>query len=212
MDNSSENGGRGLSTSREPVGAWMAEQKSAPALSAMIDGQASADEAAVALAAWRDDADARACWHAYALVGDVMRSTELGQSARNDECFLRAIRARLAAEPAVLAPRQSTDRAPTVRSAPWRRFTAPAAMVAGVVAVAGMVWVLRAAPEDTIGPVLARDTVRGNSSQSVEAVALIRDRTIDRYLESRRQQSIRRVAQPDGALLRRVDAVVIEDK
>ena len=41
-------------------------------LSALADGQADAAEPACGL--WRDDAAARQTWHAYHLIGDVLRS------------------------------------------------------------------------------------------------------------------------------------------
>ena len=178
-----------------------------PVLSALIDGQADAGEVAQACAAWRDGSEARAQWHRYLLVGDVMRSDELAARPAADERFLQALRVRLANEAVPLAPR-ATSNGPTQRGLRWRRVGGPLAMAAGFAAVAGMVWVLRAAPEETASPVLARNEsgLRGaNSSPAVEEFELVRDRTIDRYLEDRRQQSIRRVAQPDGSWLRKVD-------
>jgi sigma-E factor negative regulatory protein RseA len=73
-------------------------------LSALADGDATDGEAARAFQAWRDDEDARATWHSYQLIGDVLRSDDLAQEPAADERFLVALRARLAAEPVVLAP------------------------------------------------------------------------------------------------------------
>lgn len=73
------------------------------ALSALADGEAQSQEVARACAAWRDHADARANWHAYQLIGDVMRSDDLAQ-ASSGEAFLKNFRERLAKEPVVLAP------------------------------------------------------------------------------------------------------------
>jgi hypothetical protein len=56
------------------------------------------------LQAWRDDARARETWHAYHLIGDVLRSEELAHAPARDEAFLAGLRQRLAAEPAILAP------------------------------------------------------------------------------------------------------------
>ncbi len=99
-------------------------------LSAALDGDAEA--LAEACRDFRDDVGARSTWHAYHLIGDVMRSSELAQPARRDADFLASLRERLAAEPVVLAP------APVV--APRRRWSMPAAAaasVAGVAVVAG---------------------------------------------------------------------------
>jgi sigma-E factor negative regulatory protein RseA len=73
-------------------------------LSALADGDATDSEAARAYLAWRDDPDARASWHAYQLIGDVLRSEDLATEPSADEAFLVALRARLAGEPVVLAP------------------------------------------------------------------------------------------------------------
>ena len=73
-------------------------------LSALADGDATDSEAARAFQAWRDDADARSTWHAYQVIGDVLRSDDLATEPSADESFLVALRARLAVEPVVLAP------------------------------------------------------------------------------------------------------------
>ena len=73
-------------------------------LSALVDGELEANAVAQACGAWRDDAEARAAWHAYQLIGDVLRSDDLAAEPARDAAFLGALRARLAAEPVVLAP------------------------------------------------------------------------------------------------------------
>ena len=65
-------------------------------LSALADGDATDSEAARAFQAWRDDADARSTWHAYQVIGDVLRSDDLATEPSADESFLVALRARLA--------------------------------------------------------------------------------------------------------------------
>lgn len=91
-------------------------------LSAVADGEARNDEVSLACAAWRDDAQARADWHAYALIGDVLRSDDLARSAEADSAFLARLRKRMAHEPVVLAPSEP-------------RPVQPAAAVAGTVAL-----------------------------------------------------------------------------
>jgi sigma-E factor negative regulatory protein RseA len=107
-------------------------------LSALVDGEADAAETAQIAGQWRDDPRLRSHWHGYHLIGDVMRSDELTGRA-GDAAFLVALRARLAAEPVVLAP---TPEVPIRRRAAlgWR---APAAVAAGFVMVAGALVVLR---------------------------------------------------------------------
>ena len=114
-------------------------------LSALADGDATDSEAARAFQAWRDDPDARASWHAYQLIGDVLRSDDLAAEPAADEAFLVALRARLAAEPVVLAPQPPAQEAllaqPVAANASkWSRarWQGPMAMAAGFLAVVGV--------------------------------------------------------------------------
>ncbi|MDP2006345.1 MAG: sigma-E factor negative regulatory protein [Rubrivivax sp.] len=102
-----------------------------PWLSALADGDGQAVERACTL--WRDDPQARRTWHAYHLIGDVLRSEDLAASPARDAAFLDGMRQRLAAEPVVLAPAALPR-----RSRPW---LVPAAMAGGFVAVAGFLLV-----------------------------------------------------------------------
>ncbi|MCW7541804.1 sigma-E factor negative regulatory protein [Aquabacterium sp. A7-Y] len=127
-------------------------------LSALADGEAGAEDLQLALSAWREDGRARAgsceTWHAYHLIGDVMRSEDLCGSGR-DDLFLSRLRARLAEEPVVIAPSGAAaregDRLPlpaqVANGAPLptrrRSWVAPMATAAGVMAVAGVLVVTR---------------------------------------------------------------------
>ena len=66
-------------------------------ISALADGQLRGEAFARTLDALEQKADARATWHAYHLIGDVMRSAELGD-ARADAQFVSTLRTRLAQE------------------------------------------------------------------------------------------------------------------
>lgn len=111
-------------------------------LSALADGELEAESVHVACGHWRDEAGARERWHAYHLIGDVLRSDALASDAAHDERFLRCLRARLAAEPTVLAPQPLP--APTARRASVRwTWLAPAAVAAGFMAVASVLVVTR---------------------------------------------------------------------
>ncbi len=173
-------------------------------LSALADGELDSASVAYACAAWRDDEDVRVSWHAYQLVGDVLRSDDLASTPEHDGAFLAALRARLADEPVVLAP-QSTpsstpEEPPAQRRVAERRasrwaWLAPSAVAAGFVLVAGTLLVTR---EPTAGGSVARGPVVVAAS-GVEAVSLaaearlvprqlsssgrvIRDPRLDRYL------------------------------
>jgi len=73
-------------------------------LSALADGEVDAAAAGAACGAWKTDAELRRTWHAWHLIGDVLRSEDLASSAERDQRFLVALRGRLALEPVVLAP------------------------------------------------------------------------------------------------------------
>src|SRR4051812_33015091 len=66
-------------------------------ISALADGQLQGEAFAHAVQAVGTDGDARATWHAYHLVGDVLRSRELASGSPAPE-FLSRLSARLAQE------------------------------------------------------------------------------------------------------------------
>ena len=174
-------------------------------LSVLMDGEAAGDPASgsveQACAYWGQDADARATWHAYHLIGDVLRSDELALAPARDEAFLRALRLKLAHEAVPLSPAPlrplplsaaPSSRAVT-RSARW--WMAPAAVAAGFVAVAGLLVVTRVfSPDAGGGAVLAMSPVGGRdggvlASDTLASGALVRNASLDRYLEAHRSLS-----------------------
>ena len=116
-------------------------------LSALLDGETDACEVAALCEAWRRDERQRDDWHAYHLIGDVLRSEELAPDPVRAQAFLSALHERLAREPVRLLPPPTP--APGVSAAPsrsgaWRRrlprrWVAPVGLAAGVVMVAGVV-------------------------------------------------------------------------
>jgi sigma-E factor negative regulatory protein RseA len=185
-------------------------------LSALADGELSAEAVKRACALWRDEAEHRSTWHAYHLIGDVMRSEDLACDAARDQAFLGVLRARLAAEPVVLAPSPTEPVASQVGKGalvqrPARRsWRAPAAVAAGFVAVAGVLVVMRGAGSISgadISPQLAQAVAPAqvNTPVAVQQVAtvapvvaakpqvlvasgqLIRDAQLDRYLAAHKQ-------------------------
>jgi sigma-E factor negative regulatory protein RseA len=168
-------------------------------LSAAVDGQPSA--LGPACQAWRDDAQARATWHRYHLIGDVMRSQELASKPARDAAFLQAIRQRLVAEPVVLAP---------VVIAPSRtrpNWWAGAAAAAGVAAVAGVLVVSRlSAPTDAATPPQALAEVTPPAAVPAPSSAqLIRDAGLDEYLRAHQSARGGVGAAVPGSALRRVE-------
>jgi sigma-E factor negative regulatory protein RseA len=118
-------------------------------LSALVDGELHAGVVAGTCGRWRSDAASRATWHAYQLIGDVLRSEDLASDVARDAAFLSALRDRLAAEPVVLARQPafmltavSRLAARAERRGRWS-WAAPSAVAAGFVAVAGVLVVTR---------------------------------------------------------------------
>ena len=120
-------------------------------LSALVDGELDAAALAQTCAHWREGAEVRGAWHAYHLIGDVLRSDDLACEPGRDAAFMQALRTRLASEPVVLAP-QAAD-----ATAAWpsearrvggasRRWSwmAPSVAAAGFFAVAGVLLLTRA--------------------------------------------------------------------
>lgn len=186
------------------------DARSREILSALVDGQVGPDEFDAACAAWRGDAEGRSRWHAYHLIGDVMRSDELAAWSGHDETFLKSLRTRLAEEPVPLAPSRRAARSI------WHRLTAPAAVAAGFAVVAGAVVVLRAPLSvQNAAPATAPLAVSNGAPAlpPAEAFALVRDNHFDSYFEAHRQQSIRRAALVDGPVAPpRIEVSVIEPR
>ena len=185
-------------------------------LSALADGQADAAEPACGL--WRDDAAARQTWHAYHLIGDVLRSEELAREPGRDAAFVAALREKLAAEPVVLAPLTSS---PRVRARqPW---LLPAAAAAGFVAVAGVLVMLRLGTPGAPVPaaVLAGAPGPGFTAVSnaaapaapasllpTDSAGFIRDPRLNEYLRAHQAAGGGVAAAAPGGTLRRVDVAV----
>jgi len=186
-------------------------------LSALLDGELSDDALRSLCASWRDDPEARETWHAFSLIGDVMRSEDLASPASRDERFLVALRARLADEPVVLAPskpRSPDGVLPEMGAAPVvgqransRSWWAPAAVAAGFVAVVSTLAAVSQAPQRSaaepvqlaaIAPaasaahspsvvVALRPQGGASVAESVAVGELIRDHQLDQYLLAHKQ-------------------------
>jgi len=116
----------------------------AQTLSVLADGELDSEAVRVACTRWRDDGEVRSIWHAYHLIGDVLRSDALASDAGHDERFLRRLRERLAVEPAVLAPQPLATSSPAAASAAARwKWLAPVAVAASFIAVASVLVVTR---------------------------------------------------------------------
>lgn len=172
-------------------------------LSSLMDGDAAAESVARACRQWRQDADTRAQWHTYHLIGDVLRSEDLSQRSVGDADFLRGVRERLAQEPIVLAPTpvQATagvagDTVVAERIAQaggsrrsrfhLRRWVAPVGMAAGVALVAGAVLVTR--PGNGLSDLTMASVTRVEPIQvPLDPKAPMTDTGLVRYLDAHQQ-------------------------
>jgi sigma-E factor negative regulatory protein RseA len=185
-------------------------------LSALLDGELDGRAVAEACAHWRESAESRATWHAWHLIGDVLRSDDLASDSARDTAFLDALRAKLANEPVVLAPKPLET--PAVGASPaagravagrgLRRWgwIAPSAVAAGFVAVAGVLTLTRpgvlperndatgvaqaAAPASFAGAAALVSNPAALAPEPQTFVAsgqVIRDARLDRYLAAHKQ-------------------------
>jgi sigma-E factor negative regulatory protein RseA len=191
-------------------------QEQRPWLSALADGDV--DAVQQACDAWRDDAQARADWHTYHLIGDVLRSDDLAVDPARDALFLSRLRQRLADEPVVLAP-EPEQVVSRHRRAAW---LVPVAAAAGVAAVAGVLvftqagsagdaqpggWAMNG-PATAAPGVLAADATGNNGfitgaqpgTTGNANARLLRDARLDHYLEAHRGAMGAALVAPGGAL------------
>jgi sigma-E factor negative regulatory protein RseA len=133
-----------------------AEKCTAVRISALVDGELQSTEVAETCRAWRTDAQLRADWHTYSLIGDVLRSADLARTPARAQAFLGALRERLALEPVVPAPISTEAMAHTPPArAPRPRWVTPLGIAAGVAMVAGLAWTMRP-PAPDLAPQMAR--------------------------------------------------------
>ncbi|MEY4750633.1 MAG: hypothetical protein RIQ60_2847 [Pseudomonadota bacterium] len=132
-------------------------------LSALCDGELDDAHTERWLQAWAEDESMHERWHQYHLIGDALRSSDLGGDLAHDNAFLLAVRQRLSevvadspddqvapmgtrpvgrvpsAEAATaIAPVRSLDDARQRRRLHMRRWSVPAGIAAGVALVAGL--------------------------------------------------------------------------
>ena len=167
------------------------------ALSALVDGEADAAAVRDGVSRWREDDDAKATWHAYQLIGDVLRSEDLA-AGHGDRAFLQRLHARLSEEPTVLAPAPDLPQAPPdpgQAAGMLHRWAVPLGVAAGMALVVGTLLAVRQGPQADEGAVLA-DAKPGLVQPPVELAAvagsssspvLLRDPRLDRYLAAHKQ-------------------------
>ena len=208
-----------MNASRPPEpadGANLREQ-----LSSFVDGECQSPAADDVCRRWRTDAECRSTWHAYHLIGDVLRSDELATSDGREAAFLSTLRERLAAEPVPLAPAPLPGQ--PVRPLRSKRWYMPAAAVAGFMAVGVAVVALRpeatatgwneriaATPPSGQGDMRRVGSVAAPASAQMMVVdgQLIRDARLDAYFEAHRGAAGAGPSALPGGALRSVEILV----
>ena len=174
-------------------------------LSALADGELDSAGVAPSCSAWARSEELRGDWHAWHLIGDVLRSQDLAADPDRDRGFCAAVRMRLEKEPVVLAPTSMGPAAAgglsrSVRRGPW---TAAGAVAAGVVLVVGTFALVRPgdapvssrlalgdAPATLAASAVAAAPAAPATAEPVAIVAdskIIRDAQLNRYLEAHQQ-------------------------
>lgn len=200
-------------------------------LSALLDGELQGAPVERICSEWRTDAHSRDTWHAYSLIGDVMRCEDLANACASDEQFLRDFRKRMASEPVVLAPHPArppeaddghASAPPTVR--PVRTWAWPVAWAAVFVVAVGVVVGVQnpavtamAEPAVALAPTVEHrplvKVVRAENAASPSDVdpasmelvfdgQVIRDPRLDRYLLAHKQFAGNSVLGPTSGMLR----------
>lgn len=156
-------------------------------LSSLVDGELTADGVQRICVAWRSESASRETWHAFQVIGDVMRSEDLARAGTHDERFLRDFRARMSIEPVVLAPHKASASADAdvalqmtssvaQRRSNGRSWRMPTALAAGLVVVGVMM--ATQAPHQTEGDsaplaALPASISVGVTASAPQAVALV---------------------------------------
>lgn len=193
-------------------------------VSALADGQLEGDALAQAIALATSQENARESWHAYHLIGDVLRSRELAVSPTSSSFLLR-FQQRLAQAPVMLAViEHEASRSAVIHAAPVSRdFGVSAAnasayrwrLVAGVAslaAVATLVMNMAGPDEDSLGKV-ARSQAQTQSVVAVQAtpatsgasagqMVMVRNAQLDALLAAHRQSGGASALQMPAGFLR----------
>jgi len=204
-------------------------------ISALADGELGPAQFDAGCRAWAEGS-ARARWHAYHLIGDVLRCEDLSRAPARDAAFLQRLRARLeheaheAADPpsamgaAVGSVAAGTAALPLPRRRAFASWGIPAALAAGVAAL-GTSLVMQPRdmqPAATLAgaPVAASAALAqaGDSAASPPANpqlldagnVVVRNARLDRYLRAHRDYGAVQPASLPGGARRGVETVSFE--
>ena len=164
-------------------------------ISALADGQLHGEALARGVELATTDAAAREAWHAYHLIGDVLRSSDLAQGSHSG-VFVERIQVRLRRESIAVGPGVSRAPAANENNFRWKLV----AGVASLAAVAAIAWtaidVSTAKPEGAQLAAVPPGTVLAKSERGV----MIRDPRLDELMATHRQLGGAALVAPAGFL------------
>jgi sigma-E factor negative regulatory protein RseA len=183
-------------------------------LSAFVDGESLDEIGNISQFLGELKSQDRAAWADYHLIGDALRSDDLAFSPAKSSAFMASFSARFEAEAHVLAPAASVA-SEKVRVGFLRRKVVPAFAVAAAAATltwivvpqlqrvdhAGGAQVASVAPADSVQRVAMAPVPAAGRSPVVEA-NIIRDASLDQYLEAHQQFSQQPVVPGSMPLIR----------
>jgi sigma-E factor negative regulatory protein RseA len=186
----------------------MSQTDQAQLVSALADGELQGDEFVQSLDILRTSEEARARWHGYHLVGEVMRSGAVAAVGSRDEAFVAQLRQRLGEEraravpPAVAVVRDRDQ--PGANDEVWRWK-----LVAGLcslVAVAVLAWQMVLPEAQDTAPQLAGSSVPSLVTAApvaaVESQVMLRDPRLDQLIAAHQQQGGTSALQMPAGFLR----------
>ncbi|SAK56014.1 sigma E factor negative regulatory protein [Caballeronia catudaia] len=173
-------------------------------MSAFVDGESLDEIGSISQFLAELKSDERAAWSQYHLIGDALRSDDLAVSPARSSAFMAAFSERFEAEAHVLAPAALPAAASKPRGGMLRRRVMPAFAVAA--AAATLTWIVvpqlqgvdsrSGAQVASVAP--AADSMQRVAMASVPAATtrapiveanIIRDASLDQYLEAHQQFS-----------------------
>lgn len=174
-------------------------------ISALADGQLDGDAFARGMAVAGSDPQALEAWHAYHLIGDVLRSDDLARSSPAD-VFLARLREQLQQEPvapaaaatALVAVPVQTRAAANDTSFRWK----VAAGVASLTAFAAIGWTVWGGSGAGTGGAQLAGMPAGTVIAGSERGPMIRDPQLDELLAAHRQLGGASVLQSPAGFLR----------
>jgi sigma-E factor negative regulatory protein RseA len=168
-------------------------------ISALADGQLAGEAFAQGVELASTDAVARDAWHAYHLIGDVLRSSDLAAGAGPD-AFLARLQARLRDEQpaAPAAPLQPIVVREAANDFRWKVV----AGVASVAALSAIAWSLVSSPGGGAGAQFAKGAQPANGVvlTSTQQGVMMRDPRLDELLATHRQLGGAQLMAPAGSL------------